>query len=239
MNKCDKCLQKGKDNCKHLIGKCKLCDRKSIKDGYCSTHIPKKIVTKQIPDPKINEERMRRINLMMEQQRYRDEMIEREYFRIRDTSAYGDKAELDDFILRVNRERQEEEERLNHEFEETMRFFNNMRPEATHNKMKGNRSKYTKEKPKHDENPKRPRERYHSNGEEETNERPKSLRTGEFESLFVFIEIEPTRDVITIRKAYKIAAIKLHPDKCSAPDAHEKFIEMSNAYNRILEILNR
>lgn len=203
--------------------KCTLCNKKSIKDGFCVRHLPKKIVVKQVVDPRIQEERMRRINNIREKARYREEMIEREYFRIRDSAPYGDKTELDYFIERVNRQRRAEEEKLERDFDETMRFFESMRSEETNTKRQGYRTDWTqKEKPKPTENPKP--------------EKPK--RVGEFESLFVFIDIEPTRDPDSVRRAYKVAAIKLHPDKCSDPNAHEKFIAMKNAYDRIIEIIS-
>lgn len=198
-----------------------MCDKKSIKDGYCVLHIPRVVIVKQIVDPRIQEERMRRINNIRENARYREEMIEREYYRIRDSAPYGDKTELDDFIERVNRQRMAEDAKMERDFEETMRFFESMRSEEKPTRRPGYRTDWThKEKP-----------------EPQPKEEKKPKRVGEFESLFVFIEIEPTRDPDVVRRAYKVAAIKLHPDKCSDPNAHEKFIAMKNAYDRIIELI--
>jgi hypothetical protein len=47
-----------------------------------------------------------------------------------------------------------------------------------------------------------------------------------------------TLSISTIKKAYHIMALELHPDKNSLENANEKFIELKNAYNFLLKYKN-
>ena len=42
--------------------------------------------------------------------------------------------------------------------------------------------------------------------------------------------ISPTASKDEIKKAYRQLALKFHPDRNKSPDAHEKFIEINEAY---------
>lgn len=44
------------------------------------------------------------------------------------------------------------------------------------------------------------------------------------------LEIEQTATKEEIKKAYRLLALKFHPDKNKSPDAHEKFIAINEAY---------
>jgi len=44
------------------------------------------------------------------------------------------------------------------------------------------------------------------------------------------LEVKPDANETELKKAYRKAAIKYHPDKNFAPDAEEKFKDISKAY---------
>ncbi len=56
---------------------------------------------------------------------------------------------------------------------------------------------------------------------------------------FRTLEIAPTTDKKAIRNAYRKLAKKYHPDISQEVDAHDRFVEVSIAYEKILERLNR
>ena len=56
---------------------------------------------------------------------------------------------------------------------------------------------------------------------------------------FRTLGIEPTTDKKVIKNAYRKLAKKYHPDISQEPDAHDRFVEISLAYDKILERLDR
>ncbi|UTW62096.1 DnaJ domain-containing protein [bacterium SCSIO 12741] len=56
---------------------------------------------------------------------------------------------------------------------------------------------------------------------------------------FRTLEIKPTTDKKVIKNAYRKLAKKYHPDISKVPDAHERFVEITLAYEKILERLDR
>lgn len=56
---------------------------------------------------------------------------------------------------------------------------------------------------------------------------------------FDILEIPVTRDKTVIKKAYRKLALKYHPDRNDSPDASIKFIEISDAYEAIMEGLEK
>jgi hypothetical protein len=52
---------------------------------------------------------------------------------------------------------------------------------------------------------------------------------------FVVLGIKPTTNVTQVKKTYRALAIQFHPDKNSNPDAANKFIQLQEAYDVILE----
>lgn len=51
---------------------------------------------------------------------------------------------------------------------------------------------------------------------------------------FILLGLEPDASKDAVKKAYRAMARKLHPDVNPAPDAHERFIEITEAYERIM-----
>lgn len=53
------------------------------------------------------------------------------------------------------------------------------------------------------------------------------------EKYFQILGIEPTTDLNVIKKAYRLQALKYHPDVNSSTSAHYKFIEITEAYEML------
>ena len=51
-----------------------------------------------------------------------------------------------------------------------------------------------------------------------------------FKDYYKILNITPSADEIQIKKAFRIAALKWHPDKCKEPDAKDRFIFIYEAY---------
>lgn len=51
---------------------------------------------------------------------------------------------------------------------------------------------------------------------------------------FEILEISPTKDEKVIKKAYRKLALKYHPDKNDTDEAHQRFIQISEAYENLL-----
>lgn len=64
----------------------------------------------------------------------------------------------------------------------------------------------------------------------ETNQKPDGLQTL-YQVLCVFESVDSDQ----IRKAYKRLALQWHPDTCSEPDAHERFIKINEAYKVLID----
>jgi hypothetical protein len=56
---------------------------------------------------------------------------------------------------------------------------------------------------------------------------------------FNLLGISPTKNLTIIKKAYRKKALKYHPDRNPSAAAKDKFIEVNNAYERILLALER
>lgn len=55
-----------------------------------------------------------------------------------------------------------------------------------------------------------------------------------FEKYFKILNLKPDADMKSIKKAYRHLALKYHPDVNTQPEAHEKFLEICEAYEIII-----
>ena len=46
--------------------------------------------------------------------------------------------------------------------------------------------------------------------------------------------VSPTADTAEITRAFRVLAMKWHPDRNSAPNAHQRFIEIRQAYEMLI-----
>lgn len=53
--------------------------------------------------------------------------------------------------------------------------------------------------------------------------------------LYKVLGVDKTASIKEIKKAYRALSAKTHPDKCKDPDANEKFIAISEAYQNLLD----
>jgi DnaJ-class molecular chaperone len=56
-----------------------------------------------------------------------------------------------------------------------------------------------------------------------------------FKNYYAVLEIENFANIDLIKKAYRSQAIKFHPDKNHSINAHDKFIEINEAYNILID----
>lgn len=56
-----------------------------------------------------------------------------------------------------------------------------------------------------------------------------------FKNYYAILEIENFANTDVIKKAYRKQAIKFHPDKNLAVNSHDKFIEINEAYNILID----
>ena len=70
--------------------------------------------------------------------------------------------------------------------------------------------------------------------EEGGGRRPAGSSPGSAEDAYKIIGVERGADLSEVKKAYRKLVMEYHPDVSEDPDAHEKFITIDDAYNRIL-----
>lgn len=227
---CDNCISLGKTNCSHRRTHCayESCKRKCFRDNFCASHIPKpKKEVAPPPDPRIELERVKRRELIMEQERERAERNAKRLNELRNRREYGstDYSAIDEFITKIRDEAEEERERIEREFEETCRFFRGeTRQDESGDKWRRERSR-------------KPKFTSEDTGSKTNTEQKERKFSQNIIFLFTILQIDPTRDILEIRTAYKKGAIKLHPDKNPGIDTRGRFQELSNAYEEIMEFL--
>jgi hypothetical protein len=251
---CKVCAKKGLLKCKHLIHQCHSpdCKKKPFKNGFCFVHIPKlarSSVTTEEKDPRLEEERQERIHRINESRKARFQFIQEEIQRLRDLEDYSnpDHSLLDAFIYKIICEQENEQARLEREFDETMRHHRRQF-QAKYGQRRTWKTDFEKKKPKSPTTDDRKRDKDSDSNDgsrEEKSEAKEKNKDGKksfkfpsaVRSLFSFLEIDPTQDIALIRMAYKRCAIKYHPDKNTEEDATEKFQSLSSAYEEIMDFI--
>jgi hypothetical protein len=255
---CKVCAKKGLLKCKHLIHQCQSlgCKKKPFKNGFCFVHIPKPArspVTPEEKDPRLEEERQERIRRVNETREARFHFIQEEIQRLKDLEDYSnpDHSRLDAFIYKIICEQENEQARLEREFDETMRhhrrqfqakygqrrtFFGTWKADFERKKPKSPTTEDNRRNSDSDNNCGSREEK--SEAKEKNKDGKKSFKfPSAVRSLFSFLEIDPTQDIALIRMAYKRCAIKNHPDKNTEEDATEKFQSLSSAYEEIMDFM--
>ena len=56
---------------------------------------------------------------------------------------------------------------------------------------------------------------------------------------YKILGVEQDDSIVTIKRVFRKVALKMHPDVNDSPDAHEKFIELNEAYQILSSHINR
>ena len=239
MQTCEKCKQKNRPKCNHFLNLCSFfgCMKKPFIQGFCRCHFPKKPKL-EIPTETRSNNAQKLLDSHLHFEQQRQLYIADTIARLKNEHSYYDcerNYRLENFIEQIRMETQNEQDRIEREFDETMRFFrtaytnNFSNSDGSRNKSRNRKFKFFDRNKTSDDSD----ESKESKSTENFTPDEIARRNG----LFVFLCIEPTTDISIIRTAYKRAAIKYHPDKNPGADAAERFIEIHDAYESIMESL--
>lgn len=252
---CPKCEERGLPRCKHFIHRCKIenCKKKPFKNGYCSCHIPKVTKpSKPSKDPLQEFERQERIRRVDEAKEARKQFIADEIERLKSLEDYSnpDRHLLEEFLMKIAMEEEDEQIRLEEEFEETMNFYQQQFKEKYGTPRRrsfasfsylfednSSSSKKSKKKGSGSSSDPHGATSAESSSEDDKSKKDKKIKMPfSIRCLFEHLEIVPTRNVQEVRLAYRRAAVRCHPDKNAhrAAEATAQFQALSSAYEEIV-----
>lgn len=230
---CIKCDKKLKDFNKDRCNLCQFlcifdgCKKKIFFNNYCSLHVSlgrkknpiyvKRELTEE--EKNIKETKFEKHNKYLDQIEIMRENIEAfkiniPYDHLDPSSLYHDK--LNNMIEEYNKTIELNNVELDIEIEEFLNFHRRMHRES---------HKYKHEK----------HEKFDKHIPEESKIDENITLNKQINDAFVILEMEKTNDKYLIKRGYYKIALKYHPDLNHSEDATEKFQEISNAYEFIIE----